>query len=173
MSKRQFNVFVQELGEEEAKEQLRDLYDRFKVVKEFYNFSFNPNEDKRLQDARSRIAKEYFPENGRRAKKRRSVAQKLIAKFQSLELSPMLTADIMLFNLEIAQTYTAEYSIKQESFYKSMLKSFRESVQFVQRQYLSNDFKERIERVVEISHRQDWPNKEGFSLAMQELLIQH
>ncbi len=171
MSKRQFNSFLSELKEEEAKEQLLDLYDRFKVVKEFYDFSFNPNEDKRLHDAKTRIAKEYFPENGRRPKKRRSVAQKLIAKFHSLELAPMLIADVMFYNLEIAQTYTAEYSINQESFYKSMLKSFREALQFVQAQFLTLDFKERVERVVELSHRQEWPNREGFSIAVQELLI--
>ena len=60
MSKRQFNNFLSELKAAELKEQLVDLYDRFKNVKEFYDFSFNPNEDKRVKDAKFRITKDGF-----------------------------------------------------------------------------------------------------------------
>ena len=62
-------------------EQVLDLYTRFKDVKVFYDFAFNPKEDKLLEDAKLRISKEYNL-NVRKAKARRSVAQKLIKHFK-------------------------------------------------------------------------------------------
>lgn len=157
---------MNELDKEELIEQVVDLYTRFKNVKEFYDFSFNPNENKRVNDAKVRIAKEYFPDNGRRAKKRRSVAQKLITHLQKLEVEPVQIIDLMLYNLEIAQSYTAENYIKQESFYKSMLSSFRNAIVFIDRHGLQAEFTTRVEAILKTAEEQKWLNAEGFSLAL-------
>ena len=169
MGKRQLIHFLKELEREELEAQVVDLYDRFKNVKEFYDFSFNPNEDKRYQIAKQKIAKEYFPENGRKAKKRRSVAQNIFKHFLKLELNPELIADLMLFNLEIAQTYTAEYPIKQAAFYKSMLKSFRHALVFIGEHGFETQFRNRVVDVIQIALQQKWENADGFVRSKQEL----
>jgi hypothetical protein len=170
MSKRQLINFLNDLDQEELKEQVIDLYARFKEVKTFYDFSFNPNENKLSDEAKLKIAKEYFPEGKRRAKKRRSVAQKIIVKLQKLEANPMLIADIMLYNIEIAQTYCADTPINQESFYKSMLTSFRAALVFISTQFLESDFEQRIEKIIDFAKDYQWLNSEGFIKARRELM---
>jgi hypothetical protein len=44
---------------------------------------------------------------------RRSVAQKYIKHFSTLGVDPII-ADVMLYNIEIAQAFSAENTIKQE-----------------------------------------------------------
>ena len=71
-------------------------------------------EEKITQEAKLKISNEYFPIRGKKPKMRRSVAQKLIKQYQLLGVDAFLIADIMLFNLEIAQKCCAEKKIKQE-----------------------------------------------------------
>ena len=163
MGKRRLISFLKELDNSELQEQVVDLYTRFKNVKEYYDFSFNPNEDKRLLAAKERIAREYFPEAGKKVKKRRSVGHKIITQFLKLEVNPVVILDFMLYNIEVAQLYTSEVTIKQEAFYKSMLKSFEQAVDFANQQFIRNEFDERIIRIVDLSHEQEWINKQGFT----------
>lgn len=171
MGKTQLIKFLRQLSKEELEEQVLDLYQRYKNVKEFYDFSFKPNEDKRILNAKQRIAKEYFPEQGKKIRKRRSVAQKLIKQLIQLEVNPVSIVDLMLYNIEIAQLFTSETPINQESFYKSMLKSYNEALAFTSRNYLEDDFAERINKIVQNSIDQEWMNSEGFIISRKEVLL--
>ncbi|MBN1649690.1 MAG: hypothetical protein JW857_00095, partial [Bacteroidales bacterium] len=117
MSKKALKKYVAELTKEQLEEQILELYSRLKEVKQFYDFVFHPNENKRIEECKFKIQKEYFPMNGRKPKKRRSVAQKCIKDFLKLGLDPNYIADIMLFNMETAILFSAENTLKQESFF--------------------------------------------------------
>ena len=54
MSKRALKKYLTELNKEQLEEQVLDLYQRFKEVKSYYNFVFNPKEDKLLEEAKVR-----------------------------------------------------------------------------------------------------------------------
>ncbi|MBT8311327.1 MAG: hypothetical protein KJN91_00615, partial [Eudoraea sp.] len=68
MSKRALKKYLSELPKEALEAQVMDLYERFPSVKKFYDFVFNPREDKLMQEARFRISNEYFPLKRRRPK---------------------------------------------------------------------------------------------------------
>ncbi|NJO88927.1 MAG: hypothetical protein HC831_08200 [Chloroflexia bacterium] len=158
--------YLHGLSKEQLEEQITDLYARFREVKVFYDFVFNPQEDKLLDECKFRISKEYFPVNGRKAKARRSVAQKYIKHFKQLGADPSMIADIMLYNIEIAQTFSGEKEIKQDAFYKSMLKSFEEAVEFIVENGLQPEFKSRLQSIVDEVNSQGWFNKNFFEKAM-------
>lgn len=162
MSKRDLKKYLHELDKEQLEEQIIDLYSRFKDVKVFYDFVFNPQEKKLLEQCKIKISHEYFPLNGRKPKARRSVAQKFIKHFKLLGVDVSIIANVMLYNIEIAQTYTSEKEIKQEAFYKSMLKSFEEAVQFIKENMLMEEFKFRLQAIVNESMNQKWFNRNLF-----------
>ena len=168
MSKRQFKKYIAGLKKLALEEQLLDLYERFPLVKEYYDFAFNPKEDKLLQEAKSKISNEYFPVRRKRPKARRSVAQKFIKHFIKLGVDPYLIADVMLYNLEIAQTYSTNRNLP-DSFFKSMLNSFTESVHYVSVNGLLDDFKERILKTYQCTQDKQWPFEEGFSRALDAI----
>ncbi|WP_209400292.1 DUF6155 family protein [Pseudozobellia sp. WGM2] len=165
MSKRALKKYLSELPKEAIEEQMMDLYQRFPVVKEYYDFIFNPKEDKLVQDAKAKISNEYFPVKRRRPKARRSVAHKFIKHFVKLGVAPHLVADTMLYNIEIAQLFAKERNVP-EAFYKSMLNSFNEALQFVSINALLPDFKERIVKIYAETQEQNWAYAEGFSRAL-------
>lgn len=163
MSKRELKLYLKELNKDQLEEQLLDLYNRFREVKEYYDFAFNPKENVLIEQCRFQIGKEYFPVNGRKAKTRRSVAQKWIKKMKLLGADPLLIGDVMLFNIEIAQAWASERkTIIQESFFRSMLKSFEEALIYFSENGLMADFAIRIEKIIEESFRLKWPNRSQF-----------
>jgi hypothetical protein len=166
MSKRELKKYLHGLSKEQLEEQITDLYARFKEVKVFYDFVFNPREEKLLDECKFKISKEYFPINGRKAKARRSVAQKYIKHFKQLGADPAMIADVMLYNIEIAQAWSGETVIRQDAFYKSILKSFEEAVTFIYENNMQSEFKIRLQKIVDEAVEQNWFNKNFFEKAI-------
>ena len=162
MSKRALKKYIGSLEKEDLEEQILDLYTRFDDVKTFYNFVFNPNEDKLVKEAKFKISKEYFPPNNRRPKTRRSVAHKLIKHFLKLEMESHSLADVMFYNVEIAQTYSKNKENITESFQKSIFKSFEQAVNFVIDKGISAEFINRIHQISEEAEEQNWTNSYQF-----------
>ncbi|QYA26515.1 hypothetical protein G3I01_13730 [Gramella sp. MT6] len=162
MSKRAFKKYIKSLDKEDLEEQIMDLYTRFEDVKVFYNFVFNPNEEKLVREAKFKISKEYFPPNNRRPKTRRSVAHKLIKHFLKLEMEAHALADVMFYNIEVAQTYSRDKDNVTEAFQKSMLKSYDQAVNFVIDKGISSEFMKRIHEIGNEAERQKWVNSYQF-----------
>jgi len=165
MSKRALKTYLSKLPKKALEDQILELYEKFPTVKTYYDFAFNPKEDKLVQDAKAKISNEYFPLKRRRPKARRSVAQKFIKHFVKLGVDPHLIADVMCYNLEIAQTFSMEKNVP-DSFYKSMLNSFTEVIHFTTVQGVFTDFKERILKIYTETQNQKWPLEEEFSKAL-------
>lgn len=162
MSQKDLKNYLKALKKNQLEEQIIDLYKRFKDVKSYYDFAFNPKEDKLLAESKYKITKEYFPESGRKPKARRSVAHKYIKKFIQLGVENRLIADLMLYNIEVAQSFSSEKYIKQESFYLSIFKSFDEAINFISDNALNSEFSNRINKIIEFTYANDWFNKSVF-----------
>ena len=158
MSKRDLKKYLGSLEKDQLEEQILELYDKFDDVRIFYNFAFDPKEDKLIGDAKFRISKEYFPQNKRKAKARRSVAHNQIRHFLQLGVEPNLIADVMLFNIEIAQTFSSDRQNITESFSKSLFKSFEQAVNFIHQNELISEFMRRMQKITDEAEAQKWPN---------------
>lgn len=167
MSKRDLKKYVSELDKSQLEEQLIALYDKFKEVKVYYDFIFKPNETNLLRDARLKISNEYFPIRGKKPKMRRSVAQRYIKHFILLGVDPFIVADVMLYSIEVAQILTSEKQINSETFYKSMLNSFEQSISFMIENGILDDFKNRVVLIKDEANSQNWINNYQFNALVE------
>lgn len=171
MSKRDLKKYVAELNKEQLEAQIIELYEKFSPVKVYYDFVFNPKEETLLQECKLKISNEYHPikKSGRRSKPkmRRSVAQKYIKHFTLLGVDPFVIADVMLYNIEIAQTFSSEHVIKQDLFFKSMFNSFEQAVIFLIANGILTDFKKRIIAIHTETISQKWYNEPEFNAILE------
>ncbi len=172
MSKRDLKKYLTELNKKQLEEQIIELYEKFSPVKTYYDFVFNPKEETLLKECKIKISNEYFPprtsgNKARKPKMRRSVAQKYIKHFILLGVDPFIIGDVMLYSIEIAQTFSAERIIKQELFYKSMFNSFEQAVIFMIANGILNEFKSRIIAINNETMRQNWFNKQEFDAIIE------
>lgn len=158
MSKRDLKLYLSTLKKKQLEQQIEELYDKFKDVKVFYEFAFNPNEKNLVKDAKIKISNEYFPTRGKRPKMRRSVAQKFIKHFITLGVDEFVIADLMLYNIEIAQALSAEKTINNVAFYKSMMTSFQQVVVFLIDKCILDEFKVRLISIKNEAEVQNWSN---------------
>lgn len=163
MSKRDLKKYLAELQKEQLSAQIIELYDKFSNVKVYYDFVFSPNEDKLVREAKLKISNEYFPIAGKKAKLRRSVAQKIIKHFITLGVDSFIIADLMLYTIEIAQMYSSEKTIKQDIFHKSILSSFQQAVRFLIANGILFEFKNRVEVINQKAIQQNWINATEFN----------
>ena len=173
MSKRDLKKYLNELNKKQLEEQIIELYEKFSAIKTYYDFVFNPKEEKLLQECKLKISNEYFPvkTSGRpkKPKMRRSVAQKYIKHFILLGVDPFIIADIMLYNIEIAQTFSAQRAVTQELFYKSMFNSFEQVIRFMIEHGILNEFKTRLATIQEKTLQQKWHNRQLFTEAIERI----
>lgn len=172
MSKRDLKKYLSELNKTQLEEQIIELYEKFNAVKIYYDFVFNPKEETLLKECKIKISNEYFPprasgKKARKPKMRRSVAQKYIKHFILLGVDPFIIGDVMLYSIEIAQTFSAERIVKQETFYKSMLNSFEQAVKFMIANGIVAEFKSRIIAINDETMRQKWYNKQEFDAIIE------
>ncbi len=158
MSKRDLKKYLSSLEKEQLEQQILELYDKFDELRIFYNFAFDPKEDKLIGEAKLRISKEYFPQTNRRAKARRSVAQNQIRHFLQLGVDPNLIADVMLFNIEIAQSFSSEKQNLPQAFSKSMFRSFEQAVNYISQNGLTSEYIVRLQKITGEAETQKWPN---------------
>jgi putative NIF3 family GTP cyclohydrolase 1 type 2 len=167
MSKRDLKKYLSELNKSQLEEQLIEMYDKFKDVKVYYDFVFNPNERNLVKEAKLKISNEYFPIRGKKPKMRRSVAQKFIKHFVSLGVDAFIIVDVMLYNIEIAQALSSEKNITSEAFYKSMLNSFEQAISFMIEKGILEDYKSRVVVIKEEAIKQNWINKYEFNAIIE------
>ena len=162
MSKRDLKKYLQSLDKDQITEQFIELYSKFPEVKTYYNFIFNPNEDKLLQEAKVKISAEYFPTKTKKPKLRRSTAQKIIKHFLMLGVESHIVAEVMLYNVATAQKYSAKKEMYYESFYKSILNSFEQCVNYCISNGILPHFRLQLLAIVEEGQKQKGPNKAEF-----------
>jgi len=64
----------------------------------------------------------------------------------------------MLFNIEIAQTFSSEKHNITEAFSKSIFRSFEQAVNYIHQNELTSEFINRIHKVKDEAEVQKWPN---------------
>ena len=169
MSKRDLKKYLDGLDKDQISVQFLEMYDKFPDVKTYYDFVFNPKEDKLIGEAKAKISNEYFPVKTKRAKLRRSTAQKYIKHFLMLGVDPFSVADLMLYNVETAQKYSARREMRYSSFYKSMEKSFEQATSYIIANGMAAEFSKRLWDISNEAGHQRWENKDRFVSIAEQL----
>ncbi|MBX2840969.1 MAG: hypothetical protein KTR26_04310 [Flammeovirgaceae bacterium] len=81
--KREFNKYVQSLSEKELKAELKMLFDKFEMVKKYYEMDLGSDSGRILEDYKEKIKKEYFPNRGY-GNGRSSFSRKVVSDFRKI-----------------------------------------------------------------------------------------
>ena len=160
MSKAKLKKELNNLSKENLVEQILDLYDKNKSVKEFYDFYLNPHNEKELVEKYKKIIiKEFNVERPERSGLKFSVAKRAISDFRDLQPSPEALADVMLTLPEYACEFTYTYGDMEDTFYNGAYNNFVTALKFIHKHDLLENFKLRAEQCVK------WASVCGYGFA--------
>jgi hypothetical protein len=160
MSKAAVKKELNKLTKEQLMEQVLDLYEKNKAVKEFYDFYLNPTNEKDLvKKYKKMIRREFNVENPMSGTEKFSVAKSAISDFRDLQPSPEALADVMLYLPESACELTNRYGDYTGLFYDSAYTNFKTALDFIAKNNLLPQFKHRAEQCVK------WASPCGYGFA--------
>jgi hypothetical protein len=149
MSKSILKKELQKLTKDQLIDQILDLYEKNKAVKEFYNFYLNPRNEKELtKKYKKLIRKEFNVENPEQGGFKFSVAKRIIFDFKDLQPTSEALADAMLYLPECACEYTYHYGDMDVPFYNGAYNNFVAALKFIAKHDLLDSFKIRVEQCV-------------------------
>lgn len=166
MSKKSLEKHLKSLDKVHLESLVMELYGKFPEVKTYFNFVFNPNEKKLLEQARIKVANEFFPIKRKRPKARRSIAQKHIKHFKTLGMSAELIIEFMWFNIGIMHTFCEERP-QRLPFFKSFCNFYKEALQFSSYHQVVPLYKDQILAIYEASRT--WENAYDFEMSLQSI----
>jgi hypothetical protein len=152
MSKTALKKELQFLSKERLIEQILELYDTYKPVKEYYKIYLNPQgETELLEKYKAIVVNEFFPKSNRIGRSRFSVAKKAISDFKTLHPSAELLADLMVTLPEMACKFLDCHGDASDQFYSSAANNFEAALKFLKKEKLLDKFQSNCENCVKYS----------------------
>lgn len=147
MSKNELKKYLNQFSKEQVIDILLEQYSKNKELKKHFDFIICPNVTQTLEEYKKIILNEYYPTRGIE-KTRISVCKKAISDFQKLNPGVEVVAELMVFFIETACSYTWEYGDMIESFYTSMEKNFDRTMQYLSKYGLIEEFQPNITQIL-------------------------
>ncbi|CAH1001728.1 hypothetical protein LEM8419_02634 [Neolewinella maritima] len=136
--KRDFNKYLDHLEEDELRAELKMLYARFPVLREYYVMELT-DPKKVIDKYKAGMRKGFFPTRGG-GKRGRSVSTKLIKQFAAVSIHPKDLIELHFYRAELMTEYIAAQRVDSETFHASAVKSFAQACQLAEREVLLDYF---------------------------------
>ncbi|MEM1324297.1 MAG: DUF6155 family protein [Bacteroidota bacterium] len=153
--KTELNRYLKSLDKAALEKEVKTLYSKFKVVKEYYELELGLNTAEVLESYKEKIKREYFPSRGfGRARSRES--RKPITAFKKIATSQKDVVELLLYRVEMMLEFTRAYGDIDEPFYNSLEGSFYDACKLIQKEKLESYFKKECLHLIELAYPLGW-----------------
>lgn len=153
MSKAILKKELQKLTKQQLIEQVLELYDSYKPVKEFYTMYLRPDEKGAFERYRKKIIHEFYPATKSfNPRLSFSEAKKAIADFKALKPSPELIADLLITLAETACHFTYDFGDMPSQYYDTTYNNFERALKYMADNGLLQQLKDRCEQCLEYAY---------------------
>lgn len=146
--------YLSQFTKEQLVGQILELHKKYKDVKEYYEFSINPDVSSKRANVKEAVLECFYPKRG--FKLRLKDARKIISDFKKLEPDPESLADVMLYYVECGVRFTNDFGDIDEPFYNSIAGMFGNTAKFIQENGLNDIFLPRANKIVEDTNGMGW-----------------
>lgn len=131
MSRPKLKKYLQELGEEQLRELILDLYDSRKEAKEYLDFFMNPDVKDTVEKYRKMLSKVYFNTKGRPVRQfALSEGNRIVKNAVSLGLPPEDSFEIMFLNVADAISWLVMKGSINQTCWTALINTFRKFADF-------------------------------------------
>jgi hypothetical protein len=146
--KRDFLKLLAELDEDELREELKALYERFPVLREYYKMELSGNTRKLLDKYKTALRKTFFTGRRRMGKRARSNSAKVLKDFKAISIHAKDVIELQFYRVAVMVEAMEHYNVDNEQFSHSMLRSFVQAAEMAQKELMLDTFRETAEAIV-------------------------
>lgn len=146
--KRDFLRLLKELDEDELREELKSLYERFPVLREYYKLELSGSTKAVLEKYKAAVRKAFFTGRRRMGKRGRSNSAKVIKDFKEVSIHSKDLIELHFYRVAVMIEAMEYYNVENEPFYNSMFSSFIKAAEMAQKELMLDTFREIAEAIV-------------------------
>lgn len=154
--RKDFNRLLKELDENELRDELKIIYDRFPVVKEYYKLELSGNTKAVVDKYKKALYKSFFTGRRRMNRRARSESKKVLKAFSEVSIHSRDLVELYFYRVEIMVDAVEYYNIENEPFLNSTVKAFEEALRLAKNELLLETFQPQILELVK-HYRADFP----------------
>lgn len=146
--KRDFLRLLKELDEDELREELKSLYERFPALREYYKLELSGSTKAVLDKYKSTMRKTFFTGRRRMGKRARSNSAKVIKDFKAVSIHSKDLIELHFYRVAVMIEAMEYYHIESEPFYNSMFTNFVKSAEMAQKELMLDTFRGVADEIV-------------------------
>ncbi len=146
--KRDFLRLLKELDEDELREELKSLYERFPVLREYYKLELSGSTKAVLEKYKAAVRKAFFTGRRRMGKRGRSNSAKIIKDFKEVSIHTKDLIELNFYRVAVMIEAMDYYNVDNEPFFNSMSKSFERAAEMAEKEQMLDTFREMADKIV-------------------------
>lgn len=151
MRKSTFQKHINQLSEEELREELMTLFNKVSAVSQYYKMELGSAEErqKTYTKAKADIESKYKTKSYRKPRRPRiQKIKKIISDLNKVTVLNYEMIDIYLFNTECATRFHNEYDFYSTPLFNTILHSFESALDLIRQNKMEDIYKERCMKIV-------------------------
>lgn len=152
----QLKRHLQELSEDELRQEILRLYSNIPLVKEFYQLELNPDVNSLVQDYKKKIHRYYFPKGRSIKRPKAAKMRELIRNFQRISPFPFDVADLLLYQAECMIDFSEENGYISKGFQQTIVSRYKEALMLINKEMLKPDFMKRCQQILKNTRFMHW-----------------
>lgn len=146
--KKDFLRLLKALDEDELREELKALYERFPAIREYYKLELSGNTKAVLDKYKADVRKTFFTGRRSMGKRARSNSARVIKDFKEVSIHAKDLIELYFYRVAVMVEAIDFYMVDNDSFYNSMLSSFEQAAKMAQKELLLDTFRATAEEIV-------------------------
>lgn len=156
MTQKQLKKHLQELSEEELREEILRLYTTIPLVKEYFQLELGQDPAALVTSYKQKIRRYYFP-RGRGIKRPKAAKMReLIRDFQRISPFPYDVVDLLLFQVECMVEFSTDKGFVSGGFQQTLVSRYKEALLLIQKELFKEDFMKRCQSILKDSRFMHW-----------------
>jgi hypothetical protein len=154
MKKTRFIKHLEQLEEQDLRDELLTLYERFDDVRKFYSMELGRDEDRAriFAKAKKDIVSKYATRSRRRPRRPRiNKINKLLSELSRISIFKEEMIDLYLFNCETALHFMLEYQYHSDPLHNAVVKGMDKACALIVESQTIEDFNDRLNQIVDLS----------------------
>lgn len=150
---------LDEMSEEELKQEILKLYNKLPQVKDFYNQDLMTEEERQevLEKYKQKIYKEFWTSKGNpKGMVNNSTIKNIISEYEKICLFQYDLVDLLIYRVEISTEYAEQYGGMAESNYNTSITTFKKAMKIIQENNFLAHFEKRIKILLKSTNLDYW-----------------
>lgn len=150
---------LEEMSEDELKQEILKLYNKFPQVKDFYNQDLMTEEERQivLKGYKEKIYKQFWTSGGNpKGMINNTTIKGVISDYEKIALFPYDVIDLLIYRVEVATDLADQFGGMADSNYNASITAFKKAMKLIKDNHLMSYFEVRCKKILKADNLDYW-----------------